>query len=143
MGVLGVPISTSYLPKSAPKKGGKWLTYLSYKYIYIHTYKYIYIHIHIYIYICMYMYLWMYMYMWFGVCFGRYFLRDFRKFEVSARTMYLVYVQPICVAHGAKGWDQMHHMHGAKADLQVYLWRVVYMYNYRFHTSYLSTSKND
>ena len=62
----------------------------------------------------------MYMYMWFGVCFGRYFLRDFRKFEVSARTMYLVYVQPICVAHGAKGWDQMHHMHGAKADL-IYL----------------------
>ena len=82
---------------------------------------YIYIHIHIHTYIYMYVYICMYMYMWFGVCFGRYFLRDFRKFEVNARTIYLVYVQPICGAHGAKGWDQMHHMHGAKADLQVYL----------------------
>ena len=48
------------------------------------------------------------------------FLSHFRKFENSARTMYLAYVQVICVAHGAKGWDQMYHMHGAKTDL-IYL----------------------
>ena len=122
---MGVPISTSYLPKGVPKKGGKWPTYLFYKYIYIHIHTYI--HTYIYIYICMCIYV--------CICtcglasvLGAIFCVT-RKFEVSARTIYLVYVQPICVAHGAKGWDQMHHMHGAKADLQVYLWRVVYIYN--------------
>ena len=74
-------------------------------------------------YVCMYAYMYVcinvHVYMVWRL-FWVFFLRHFRKFEVSARTMYLAYVQVICVAHGAKGWDQMHHMHGAKADL-IYL----------------------